>query len=159
MSDKYCAVCLAKIENEDAPVLAMGSYGVPRLLCDDCAADLDTATRGTDYGEIAAAMDRISLKLSRANIDDKVTMNTVTELLVEAARRATEIKNGTYDFALDECVEEDYEIPEELKESEEDRALDEADKKKTERFDRVMNWIWAGVLLGFLAFIVWWLVF
>lgn len=139
------------IDLDTAPVLTMGAYGTPRCLCDSCAEQVEIFTRGTDYDEIVAAMDEISARMSRANIDDKITSECVTGMLVDAAKRANEIKAGTYDFSLD-AEEEDYEIPEELRESEEDRALDEKDARAKEKMDKVMNWVWLVALVGAVVF-------
>ena len=155
---RVCSICLQRITNEEAPVITMGGYGTPRLICDECAADIDLLTTSHDYDEIVAAMDRIATKMSRANIDDKATLTTVTELLRTSAERATAIKEGTYDFSLDEIEEEDYEIPEDMKESEEDRALDEKERERTAKFDKVMNWVWLAVLVAAIGFIIWRLV-
>ncbi len=150
-----CSVCLKPIDLDTAPVLTMGAYGTPRCLCEECAEQVEIFTRGTDYDEIAAAMDEISARMSRANIDDKITVACVTDMLVTAAKRANDIKEGTYDFSLDE-EEEEYVIPDELRESEEDRALDEKEAKSKEKMDKVMNWVWLAVLVGTVVFGVLW---
>ena len=153
---KNCSICLKNIENENAPVLAMGAYGNPRLLCDDCAALIETATLSKDYEEITGAMNTLADLASKYNIDDQITMTAMTALLDDSAKRAQQIKEGTYDFALDEAEEEGFdEIPEELQETEEDRLLDEKDAASNAKFDKIMNWLWIalGVLAG--GFIVW----
>ena len=38
------------------------------------------------------------------------------------------------------------EIPEELQETEEDKALDAEEAKKQEKFDKIMNWLTIGAL-------------
>ena len=154
---KNCCTCLARIENDDAPVLAMGAYGTPKLLCPSCASLVDTITIGRDYDEIASAMNEITARMSAANVDDRVTVETMTELLKNSAERAQKIKQGEYDFALDEALESESDegfddIPEELKETEEDRLLDEKDAETLRKFDKVLNWLWAGV--GVFAMIV-----
>ena len=154
-----CSVCLKAITNDDAPVLTMGGYGNPRLLCEDCASDVETMTRSHDYDEITAAMDRITKRMSAANVDDKLTVGAMNDLLVTSAKRAAAIKDGSYDFSLDEVEEEDYEIPEELRETEEDRALEEKERKQIEKFDKVMNFVWIGVIVAAVAFLVWWFFF
>ena len=60
---------------------------------------------------------------------------------------------------VDEVEEEDYEIPEDMKETEEDRLLDEKERESNQRFDKIMNWIWAALLVGVVAFLVWWVFF
>ena len=159
MARKSCSICLSPITNEEAPVLTMGAYGTPKLLCDECAAEIENMTRGTDYDSIVASMDEISHRMSESNVDDRVTMTAVTEMLVDSAKRAQAIREGTYDFSLDELEEEDYEIPEDMKETEEDRLLDEKERESSERLDKFMNWVWLGVLIGVVGFLVWWVFF
>ena len=89
---KNCCTCLVRIENDDAPVLAMGAYGTPKLLCPHCASLVDTITIGRDYDEIASAMNEITERMSAANTDDRVTVETMTELLKNSAERAQKNK-------------------------------------------------------------------
>lgn len=158
---KTCVLCLSPIDTDEADVLAMGGFGTPRYVCECCSHDIDIATRGRDYDEIVAAMDRISEKLAENAADDTVTQDTATLLLVNAAKRAKEIREGTYDFALDEveAASEFDEIPEELRETEEDRELDRAEEEAADRLDKILNWVWAAVLVGTVGFMVWWLFF
>ena len=154
MTEGTCAICLKPIDIDTAPVLVMGAYGNPRCLCENCSEHAENFTRGRDYDSITASMDEISARLSKANIDDNLTVGTVTNMLVTAAKRATAIKEGTYDFSLD-VEEEEYIIPDELRESEEDRALDEKEELARKKFDKIMNWVWAAVGILALAFILW----
>lgn len=154
---KNCSTCLTRITNDDAPVLIMGAYGTPKLLCDECAALVETITLGRDYDEITSAMQTLTERMSAANIDDRFTVNTVTKILSDSAVRAQKIKEGTYDFALDEEVEDESfdEIPEELKETEEDRLLDEKEAEENAKFDKLMNKTW--IIVGAVAagYIIW----
>ena len=152
---KNCCTCLSRIENDDAPVLTMGAYGTPKLLCDDCAALVETITYGRDYDEIAEAMSTLTDVITKSNADDRKVVATVTEILENGAKRAQKIKEGTYDFALDEVDEGFEEIPEELQETEEDRLLDEKEAESNARMDRIINWMWivVGALAG--AFLIW----
>jgi len=154
---KNCCTCLKRIDTEDAPVLTMGAYGNPKLLCDDCAALIETITAGREYDEITAAMQELTDIMSKSNIDDRVTVATVTEMLADSAKRAQKIKEGTYDFSLDDAEEAEGfdEIPEELQETEEDRILDEKEKAANEKFDKFMNWMWIGVGIGAALFLIW----
>ena len=154
---KNCCTCLARIENEDAPVLTMGAYGTPKLLCDECAALVETACYGREYDAIVEALDRLTRRMSESNVDDRVTVATVTSMLAENAERAQKIKEGTYDFSLDEEKQNEGldEIPEELQETEEDKLLDEKDAQANAKFDKAMNWAWIGVGIGALGFIIW----
>lgn len=146
---KNCSTCLRKTTNEDAPVLTMGAYGTPKYLCDECAELIETITGGKDYDAITAAMQTLTDVMSASNVDDRVTMETVTAMLEQSAKRAQKIKEGTYDFSLDETDEGFDEIPDELQETEEDRLLDEKEKAANEKFDKFMNKLW--IVLGAVA--------
>ena len=154
---KNCSTCLTRITSEDAPVLVMGAYGTPKLLCDDCAALVETITLGRDYDEITAAMQALTEKMSSANIDDRFTVNTVTKILADSAVRAQKIKEGTYDFTLDEQEDEESfeEIPEELQETEEDRLLDEKEAEENAKFDKFMNKLWIVIGVAAAGYIIW----
>ena len=156
---KQCAICNKAITAEEPQILAMSAYGTPKYLCDECGDDLDEATLGREPDQIAAAMDRIGTRLANTN-PNKSTFLTVNEVMKNAAARAKLIKEGKYDFSLDEEVEEEdeegfEEIPEELKETEEDRELDRADEEKLRKFDKFYNWVLVGVLIGFVGFLIW----
>ena len=151
-----CCVCGVNVEREDAPVLGMGGAGNPRILCDGCDSLLETATRGRDYDEIKASVGELSKRLSVSD-PDHVTFVTMNALMLEASERARAIKDGNYDFALDE-VESDEgfdEIPEELQETEEDRAKDKADEEKMEKFNKFYNYVLYGAIAGFVIFFIW----
>lgn len=154
---KICATCLRRIENEDAPVLAMGAYGTPKLLCDTCAELVETVTLGKDYSLITEAMKTLTDRMSASNVDDRVTIETVTAILEDSAERAQKIKEGTYDFALDELESDEGfdEIPEELQETEEDRLLDEQDAEANAKFDKFMNKLWIGLGIAAVAVLIW----
>ena len=156
---KTCTVCKRTLEGEDAPILVMGAYGAPKYLCPDCAADLDTATLGKDYDEIGAAMERLGARMSETD-PDKLTFDTMNDILTSAAERAKAIAAGEYDFSLDEQAPEEGfdELPPELLETEEDRALDERDAVLLAKFDKWFNWVAIGVVGGALAIVIWTLI-
>ena len=134
----------------------MGAYGNPKVLCDDCANLVETINFGKDYNDITAAMQKLTDTMSASNVDERVVMETVTNMLEDCAKRAQKIKEGTYDFALDDQSDEgEYEIPTELHETEEDRLLDEKDKAASEKFDKLMNWAWIGVGIAVAAIVIW----
>ena len=152
-----CCICDRHLEGEDGPVLAMGAAGVPRLLCDDCAALLDTATEGRDYDEIKAAMEKLG-KIMADNDPDSVTYSIVSGLMVDASERAKAIKDGSYDFDLDLVEEDDgglEEIPEEMLETEEDKEKDVKDEEKMKRFDKIYNIILGIVCAVTAGLIIW----
>ena len=152
---KVCSVCSALIEREDAPVISLG-IGEPRFICDRCEEDFITATTSRDTDEIGAAMDRIGRKLADSDAD-RGTFKAVNNILTDAAARATAIKEGTYDFALDseENGEELTEIPEELLETEEDRLLDAEDEKKNAKFNKIFDIVAYSAFGVVMIYIIW----
>ena len=152
-----CSTCLARLTNEEAPVLVMGAYGTPKLLCDECAALVETITLGKDHNEIAVAMQTLTERMSAANIDDRFTVKSVTKILEESSVRAQKIKEGTYDFSLDEAAEEGSfeDIPEELQETEEDRLLSEKEAEENAKFDKFLNKLWLVVGIAAVGYIIW----
>ena len=135
-----CCMCDIRLESEDAPVLSMGAAGIPRLLCDRCAGLLDKATLSKDFDEIKDAVGEIG-SIMAAHDPDSVTSTIVRSLMVDASERAKAIKDGSYDFSLDENPEDGGldEIPEDMLESEEDIEKDKADEEKVKKFDKVYN--------------------
>ena len=107
-----------------------------------------------DCSEISSAMDRITKKITDAGVDDKLSLKTVSELLSEAKERAEKIKLGEYDFAREEeddaAVEE---VPEELRETEEDKILDEKEREQNKKIDRVIGIISGIVISATFAYI------
>ena len=154
---KNCCTCLTRITSEDAPVLVMGAYGNPKLLCDDCASLIETMTLSRDYNEISTAMENLTHKMSVANIDDRFTIEATTKILADSAVRAQKINEGTYDFSLDDADDEESfdEIPEDLQETEEDKLLDEKDAEANAKFDKLMNKLWIVLGVGAGAYIIW----
>ena len=152
-----CCMCCKNIEREDAPVLAMGAVGNPRLLCDECAALLDTATLGRDFTEIEAAMDKISGIMAK-NDPDGVTYSIVSDLMINASDRAKEIKDGTYDFSLDEEEKDDgglEDIPEDMLESDEDKEKDRVDEEKLKKFDKFYNIVIIVAGIAMAGMLIW----
>ena len=153
-----CTICDVELISEEPKILTMGAYGTPKYLCLCCSDDIDEATRGKDIDSIAAAMDRLGKRMAETN-PDKLTFDTVNTIMESAAERAKRIKEGTYDFSLDDEESDDDdgfdEIPEELLETEEDRELDRADEEVLRKFDKFYN-ILVGVLsAAFVGFVVW----
>ena len=152
-----CCICNKQIEREDPAVLAMGGAGIPRYLCDECEEMLDTATLSRDYEKAGASIGKIS-KLMSDNDPDPVTLAIVSQLLLKASDRAVAMKEGKYDFALDDQpVEEDgfEEIPEDLQETEEDKEKDRIEEEKTKKFDKVYNIILIALCVIFVGFLIW----
>lgn len=143
MSEKKCAICLEYMEEENPSVIGMSGYGTPICACHRCVGMLDKALSSTDYDEIVSNMDSIYEIMKSKNNDHPLVVDIISESLKSAAQRATAIKEGTYDFSLDEEESAEGEgfdeVPEELLESEEDKALDEAEKEQNKKLDKVMN--------------------
>ena len=156
--DKNCALCGALPEKEEPAILALGSYGYPRFLCEECERDIDLATLGKDYGEIVKAIDRLGKKTAGFGKDDRITLTTMQQILESSAKRASQIKDGSYDFSLDEAQDDGDdsfdEIPEELLESKEDSELDKRDAEFNKKMDKIFNWIWIAVFAGFAVFFI-----
>ena len=154
-----CCVCQVEIEKEeDAALLGMGVAGIPRYLCDDCDKLIETAILGKDYDEIGSAISRISHLMADGN-PDGVTYDIMSVLMLRASDRAVAIKEGTYDFSLDEQPTELdgglEEIPDELKETEEDREKDRIEEEKAKKFDKIYNYFLIGLGIAFVGFVIW----
>lgn len=153
-----CSICNKEIDTETAPLLTIGGYGIPRYLCDECSADIETATTSRDAAECADAIGKIGEKMANGD-PDGATYRNVCKILDSAKERASLIAAGEYDFALDEAEDDSFdEIPEDIQETEEDRALDEQDEEKARKIDKVFNWIYIGIGVAFAAYVIWKLV-
>ena len=151
-----CCICGRPVE-EDAAILTMGAAGNARYLCEECDELLITATTSRDFEEIESAMGEISNRISNYN-PDGVTFDILSYTMLSASERAKQIKNGTYDFTLDETEDDGYEledIPEELLETEEDRELDRVDEEKMKKFDKVYNIIMIVAIIAIVGMIIW----
>ncbi len=152
-----CCLCGAALESERSAILTMGGFATPRYICDGCGDDIDTASISRTPDEADAAMDRISKKMAKNNVDDGAVLKTVEEIMAAAADRAAKIRAGEYDFSEEDEAElaapADEEIPEELRETEEDRARDEHDAAVNKKLDKITNWVCLAVLLAALGFV------
>ena len=156
MKNTNCSLCLSAVDVETAEILTMGAYGTPKLLCNDCTRLMHKVTRADNYPEVKEAIEELGNKISVANIDDRRVLDTVSEIFKESLVRAEKIKAGTYDFELDKVESTDTidEIPEELLETEEDKALDEKEAKVIKKWDKIMNYVSLGVLLAVVGFLL-----
>lgn len=157
--DIRCALCAAIPEAEEPAILALGRYAKPRYICESCEAEIDTATLSRNYDEAVAAIESLGEKMLGFGKDDPITVDAIKNILERASKRAAAIKDGSYDFALDEEdpseEEESFdEIPEELQESEADKALDAKDAEAAKKFDKVLNWLWVAVFGVAAVFII-----
>ena len=159
MSDKRCSICLNPGLSEDAPVLTISGYGVPRCLCDDCAEKVDTVTKGRDTAAIYECISSLADTVAEKSAEDKIVFDTVSDLLDYAGDRAKKIEDGTWDFSLDEVSETVEELPEELLESEEDRLLDEQEAEMNKKLDKVLNWVYPIVFGIAVVLVVYFMLF
>ena len=151
----FCALCGRIPEAEEPAVLTMGRYGHPRHLCEECEAQMDTANLGRDYDEIVDAIDILGKKATGFAASDDVTLNVMRAFLMRAAKRAADIKSGNYDFDAEDASADDEgfdEIPEELRETEEDAELDRRDEENAKKFDKFLNVLWIGVFAAIFIF-------
>ncbi len=144
-----CSICNNEINKENAPIIAMGGYGYPRYICDECAEEIEIITSGQDPELIKAAINKIVKKMEGANLEDTVLLSSVCAILDGAKERLALIEKGEYDFSLDDAEEEALdEIPEELLESEEDKLIDKLEDEQKKSFDKVFNWVALGVMVA-----------
>lgn len=150
-----CSICKKTFTSDEPAVLAISGYGNARYICDECEALLDTATLGTDTDEVGKAIGRLGAYAENLNINDEVVFGSVSALLGEANTRLTKILAGTYDFEEDTSSEDSFdEIPEELRESEEDRRLDEEEALAKAKSDKFVTWFSAIAFAGALIYFV-----
>ena len=138
--EQLCSCCRAPIDSENAAILALGGYGNAKYLCDECDGYLNIATRGREVAEIDGAIDSVEKRMRRAGIDDTFVLKTVASVMKDARARRDEIASGEYDFSAEEesdgVIEE---IPEELRETEEDRLADERELEEAKKWDKVIT--------------------
>lgn len=142
MEIRHCTVCRREVDKDTAPILVMGGFANPRLLCEDCSVSVELITSSVDPEKIEEAMGRISKKLSENGVDDELTVETITEMFTDAGERVKKIRSGEYvpeNEAEAENVLDD--IPDELLETEEDRLLDERDEEQGRLFDKIFTWV------------------
>ena len=155
----FCSICQKDIEEEMPAVLTMGRSMTPRHLCGECEELLDTATRSRESDAIKEAMARLGETLATSGCEDGAVISTVNDLLSEAGTRLDAIENGSYDFSLDEQAEEEFELSEDMLETEEDRELDRIEQEREKRFDKILNWAWLFIGIGVVAYLVWFFFF
>lgn len=152
---KVCCICRAPITKEDAPVIAMSAYGNPKCVCGKCEDLIDKATLSHEPEEIANACNTLGEALTRGNTCDEQVIDAVNEIIYNATERGAAIEDGTYDFALDEAKNEpEFEITEDLMETELDRQLDEIDRKTYKTIDTILSWTAGIILVGAITFFI-----
>ena len=157
MENETCSLCLEIVDGENADILTMGAYGTPKYLCPECARKIENVMNGTDYDSIVHSLDELNATVLKNNIDNRAVVESITAILASGAERARKIKDGTFDFdsESDEANEEEFDITEELEESEEDRLLDEKDAEVQKRFDKITSII-SGVIFALaIGYMIW----
>ena len=154
MEEKHCSICKRIVDKNTAPILVMGGFANPRLLCESCSDDVETLTSSLDATLIEEAMKRIIDNLTRSNTEDSTTLAAVNDMFSRASERIRKIKNG--ESVADEMEEsdEEYEIPQELLETEEDRRLDEKESRQNRIFDKVFTWVSAAVFAFVIGYFI-----
>ncbi len=151
-----CSICSASIESEDSAILTMGGFATPRYICTECEGDIDAASYAKDAESANEAIDRVSKKMTENNVGDEAVLKTVREIMTAAAARAEQIKSGDYDFSEEneQTLDGDDEVPEELRETEEDKALDRKEAEANKRTDKIINWASAIILAAAVGFFI-----
>lgn len=155
-----CCICGREVTNENAPVLLMSAYGNPRLVCSVCEEHIETASNGREPNEIEAACRALGEDLTAYNNDESAIINAVGKIIADAKERCRAIKDGSYDFSKETEVsdEEEFDITEDLMETEEDRARDEEDRRVSDKLDKITSIIsgivFAGVAIYLLVRII-----
>ena len=154
--DSRCCICKGDVNEERAAILTMSGYGNPRYICDECDAELSLATGAREISKITEAMDKIGAKMAKNNVDESVVLKTVDGIMKDARERAEKIKSGEYDFSCDEDIKEseEEEIPEELRETEEDRELDRKEAEKNQKLDKITNVICFAMVAAAIGFLI-----
>lgn len=152
---KNCCICQAEITKEDAPVIAMSAYGNPKCVCEECEGLIDKATLSREPDQITDACRSLGESLTRGNTCDEQVIGTVNEIIKNATERCEKIADGSYDFSLDEKGdEEEFDITDDIKESEEDRLQDEKDAKAAKILDTITSWAAGIIFVGAVAFFI-----
>ena len=131
-----CSICGKPIEREDAPVLTISGYGNPRYICDECEQQMDVAMSSRDVEEIEAVVKVLGDKMNASKDDYAVA--AMYNFISVACDRLVKIKEGTYDFSIDEKMKE----------------LDKRDAEKQKKFDEIMNWVSLIAIGGTLIYVI-----
>lgn len=147
-----CAVCQAAFESDVPDVLFFSKSGSARYVCPHCAKIYEKATLSRDPEEIEDSLSSLYDHTDR--LTDVATLEFLALSLGDAKKRLSDIRNGTYDFALDEEeVPVSEEIPEEYRP---DDAIEKEAAEKAKRltlFDRIIDILWILVGVGAVGYI------
>ncbi|MBR2612755.1 MAG: hypothetical protein IKC72_06775 [Clostridia bacterium] len=150
----YCSVCKKDFDSETPSVLTMGRSMTPRYICPECESLMDEAIGATDPIVARSAIARLGDLLASSDIDDGPVIHAVTSHLDQAKERAQQIEDGTYDFSLDEEEGEEFELTEDMLETEEDRELDRREEEQEKRLNTFLNWAWLGIGIGVVGYVI-----
>ena len=143
---RHCVICKRPIEKEEPAILMMGGYGVPKCICEECENTVDILNESEDAGEIREGCRKLGEALTRGDTGDESVIVTVNEIIAEAGKKAESIENGTYDPSKEKEEEEEFDITEDLEETEEDRKLDEEEARANKIYNTVSSWV-AGIII------------
>lgn len=152
-----CCICRREVTDENAPILTMSGYGNPRYVCSECEANIEKATHSRELDEIEGACKALGDALTAANTDELIIINSVNGIIGEAMERYEKIKAGDYDFSEDEdedASSDEFEITEELMETEEDKRKDEQEARASQLVDKIISWSSAVILAGLVIYLL-----
>ena len=150
----YCSVCKKDFDSETPSVLTMGRSMTPRYICPECEALMDEAVRASEPETAKNAIAKLGDILATSDSEDTPVILAVTSHLDRAKKRAQQIEDGTYDFSLDEEEGEEFELTEDLLETEEDRELDRREEEQEKRLNNFLNWAWLGIGIAVVGYII-----
>ncbi len=166
MSERICCICKARIETENPAVLTVSSFGNPRYLCDSCDADFTSALKAKEYSEIKDAVSKIGGKMESSGVEDELVIDEAGVIIERATARAEAIRDGSYDFSLDEESPDDSEleeadllIEEEAEESEEEREKRLKKERYAKIFDTATTWTIGVVIVAAIGYLIYKLIF
>ena len=165
MRERICCICKAQIESENPAVLTVSSLGNPRYLCDSCDADFSSALTAKEYSEIKDAVSSIGGKMEASGVEDELVIEEAGVIIERATARAEAIRDGSYDFSLDEESSEDSPLEEaellveEAEESEEEREKRLQKERYAKIFDTATTWTIGIAIVAAIGYLIYKLIF
>ena len=161
--EKKCCICKGTLDSENAAILTISGYAVPKYICRDCEDDFDCATQSTDTTVVYGAMDRLGKKLLASGTDDEIVLSEVGKIMSEADARAKAIDEGTCDFSEEESEDtvefsemSDVADPFEEEETEEDIEQARLEAERAKKIEKITNIICIGIIVVAVAFFTYW---
>ena len=152
---KHCVICKRLIEKEEPAILTMGGYGVPKCICENCESVIDTVNESVDALEIRESCRKLGEALTMGDTGDESVIEIVNEIISDASEKASRIEDGTYDPEGEASnEEEEFDITEDLQETEEDRKLDEEEARANKIYNTVSSWVAGLVIVLAFAFFI-----